>query len=173
MLVFGHSICHATAYHATFYETLRLANINFDDHVKALDFFIAKWKPKKNPTPNSFYEEPTGITGSGTIDVVYENSKYISLLILASRRPLVGIKKCHDQNKDPLTEIDADALTEALNSLGQAHDTMREYSIRVYNIRQNPQDLTDLYATRAKIVEGQAKLSEILSRGPTQTPKKN
>ena len=157
---------HASPYNAIFYETLRLANINFDDHLKALDFFIAQWKPKKNPTRDSFYEEPQGIAGGGGMDFVYQNSKYISQLILASRRPLVGIKKCHDQNEERLTTLDAQTLNEAVNSLGIAYDTIREYSIRIYNAEQNPQDLTDLHATRAKIIEGQAKLRDILARGP-------
>ncbi|MBI3017740.1 MAG: hypothetical protein HYY62_07095, partial [Deltaproteobacteria bacterium] len=167
---------YASPYNAIFYETLRLANINFDDHVKALDYLIAKWKPLEKPIRSRdlvgrdkilYYEEPKGIvSGLGGIDVVYENSKYISQLILASTRPLIGIKKCHDRNEERLTVLDAQNINEAIDSLGIAYDTMREYSIRIYNIRQSYQDLTDLHATRAKIIEGQAKLQEILSRGP-------
>ena len=167
ILFLSHAIGKTTNYHPLVYKTIKFANIDFDDHIKALDLFIAKWKLKKDPTPDSLYEEPKGIvSGLGGIDVVYENSKYISQLILASRRPLVGIKKCHDQNEERLTTLDAQTLNEAVNSLGIAYATIREYSIRIYNAEQNPQDLTDLHATRAKIIEGQAKLQEILARGP-------
>ena len=173
IFLLNHSIGQTAVSSPFVYKTIKLINVNFDDHVKALDFFIAKWKPKKNPTPNSFYEEPSGIDGGGTRDIIYDNAKYISYLIISSRRPLDGLRICYEQNEEWLTELDATTLNEAINLFGEAYTLMREYALRVNNIRQDIQDLTDLYATRAKIVEGQAKLSQILSRGPTQTPKKN
>ncbi len=176
MLLLSYSVGHATSYNAIFYETLRLANINFDDHVKALDYFIGKWKPLEKPIRSRdllgrdkilYYEEPSGLDGGGGRDIVYENAKYISQLIYASRSPLLAIKKCHEQGKGSiLDEVDTAKIIEALTLFGQASDIIREYAIRVYNIRQNFQDLTDLHATRAKILEGQAKLQEILARQP-------
>ncbi|MBI2646495.1 MAG: hypothetical protein HYW85_05645 [Deltaproteobacteria bacterium] len=161
-----HSIGQAAASSPFVYKTIKLININFDDHLKALDFFIAKWKPKKNPTPSSFYEEPAGLDGGGGRDIVYENAKYISQLILASWRPLDGLRICHENKEESLDELDTKAIADALSAFEGAYTLMREYSIRVYNIRQDFQDLTDLHATRAKIIEGKAKLQEILSRGP-------
>ena len=167
ILFLSHAIGKTTNYHPLVYKTIKFANIDFDDHIKALDLFIAKWKLKKDPTPDSLYEEPKGIvSGLGGIDVVYENSKYISQLIYASSSPLLAIEKGHGQEETMLDEIDATKITDALNLFGQASDTIREYSIRVYNINQDFQNLSDLHATRAKIIEGQAKLQEILARGP-------
>ena len=170
------SICHATTYHPLVYKTIKFANIDFDDHVKALDYFIAKWKPLEKPIlrPRDFlgreeilyYEEPRGIDGGGGRDIVYENAKYISQLIYASSSSLLAIKRCNEQKEMTLDAIDTAKITDALNIFGQASDTMREYAIRVYTIRQDFQDLTDLHATRAKIIEGQAKLRDILARGP-------
>jgi len=182
VLVLGHStVVYATNYHPLVYETIRLLNIDIGDHVKALDYFIGKWKPLEKPIRSKdligrdeilYYEEPTsfGGGGGGVEDIVYENAKYISYLIMTSTRPLVGIKKCHDRSEERLTELDAQTLNEAISSLGTAYDTLREYSIRIYNLRQSYQDLSDLHATRAKVIEGQAKLREILARRTSPEP---
>jgi len=182
ILLLNYSIGHATNYHPFIYKTLKLANINFDDHVKALDYFIGKWKLLENPILTKdligrdeilYYEEPKNIFGldEGVEDIVYENSKYISQLILASRRPLDGLKKCHEQNEELLDDLDIQALSEAVTLFGEAYTLIREYSIRIYNIRQSFQDLSDLHATRTKVIEGQAKLREILARRTSQESK--
>ena len=179
ILLLNYSIGHATNYHPFIYKTLKLANINFDDHVKALDYFIGKWKLLEKPILTKdligrdeilYYDTPAGIDGGGGRDIVYENSKYISQLILASRRPLDGLKKCHEQNEELLDDLDIQALSEAVTLFGEAYTLIREYSIRIYNIRQSFQDLSDLHATRAKVIEGQAKLREILARRTSPEP---
>ena len=177
IFLFSHSIGQTAISSPFTYKAIKLINVNFDDHVKALDFFIAKWKPLAKPVlrPRDFlgrekmlyYEEPEGIAGdSATRTTIYENSKFISQLILASRRPLDGLRICHEDNEESLTELDSNTLNEAISLFGEAYTLMREYSIRVYNINQDFQDLSDLHATRVKIIEGQAKLRDILARGP-------
>ena len=174
ILLLNYSIGHATNYHPFIYKTLKLANINFDDHVKALDYFIGKWKLLENPILTKdligrdeilYYDTPAGIDGGGGRDIVYENSKYISKLINAANAPLVAI-----HGESILDKIDKEKIEEASGLFSEAGDLIHAYAIRIYNIRQSFQDLSDLHATRAKVIEGQAKLREILARRTSPEP---
>jgi len=180
ILFLGHSTVQATNYQPLIYKIIEFSDINFNDHIKDLDYFIGKWKLLEKPILTKdligrdeilYYDTPAGIDGGGGRDIVYENSKYISQLILASRRPLDGLKKCHEQNEELLDDLDIQALSEAVTLFGEAYTLIREYSIRIYNIRQSFQDLSDLHATRTKVIEGQAKLREILARRTSQESK--
>ena len=177
VLVLGHStVVYATNYHPLVYETIRLLNIDIGDHVKALDYFIGKWKPLEKPIRSKdligrdeilYYEEPTsfGGGGGGVEDIVYENAKYISKLINAANAPLVAI-----HGESILDKIDKEKIEEASGLFSEAGDLIHAYAIRIYNIRQSFQDLSDLHATRAKVIEGQAKLREILARRTSPEP---
>src|SRR3989338_6778202 len=148
ILLLNYSIGHATNYHPFIYKTLKLANINFDDHVKALDYFIGKWKLLENPILTKdligrdeilYYDTPAGIDGGGGRDIVYENSKYISQLINAANAPLVAI-----HGESILDKIDKEKIEEASGLFSEAGDLIHAYAIRIYNIQQSYQDLSDL-----------------------------
>ena len=174
ILFLGHSTVQATNYQPLIYKIIEFSDINFNDHIKDLDYFIGKWKLLEKPILTKdligrdeilYYDTPAGIDGGGGRDIVYENSKYISKLINAANAPLVAI-----HGESILDKIDKAKIEEASGLFSEAGDLIHAYAIRIYNIRQSFQDLSDLHATRAKVIEGQAKLREILARRTSPEP---
>ena len=47
ILFLSHAIGQTTNYHPLVYKTIKFANIDFNEHVKALDIFIAKCEGKQ------------------------------------------------------------------------------------------------------------------------------